>query len=425
MLCVFASSALSATSKLLDVRVGTHRQHDRLVMELDHEAKYSINTDVPEKITIRLFDAAASNSFVLPELTKNLVFIECVEAYLIGSTDLELDIAIDSQSDYKLLILDGSPWRLVLDISARIKAIPNDASKPVQREEPEYVPGDKPIETRLAEKHEEPKAKAVVTDHLEKKHEESSAVVETLSEVAHASNIIDSLPIIPEISDDEVVHTEIVDPLSHRLMSDPLDQERISSVLHHYYLAIGDSETASEFSEFLTDEQLVSHDSGNDSEKAGISVALAALVYQMPWLILVVTFLTGLIGGVVGFWITRGSFSFKLPKFKFSLKLKKKAKAVPTEPVAEEIERDIDTLKNAVDQEPKAEKVEVPEPEPVVAAEAGAEEEVSADEEVKETAMERRVKRVLELSKDGSDIENIAKQLEMSQDEVKLILDLN
>jgi hypothetical protein len=39
--------------------------------------------------------------------------------------------------------------------------------------------------------------------------------------------------------------------------------------------------------------------------------------------------------------------------------------------------------------------------------------------------MDRRVRRVLELNKEGKNIQTIAQELEMGQDEVKLILDLN
>ena len=39
--------------------------------------------------------------------------------------------------------------------------------------------------------------------------------------------------------------------------------------------------------------------------------------------------------------------------------------------------------------------------------------------------MDRRVRRVLELNKEGRSIQAIAQELEMGQDEVKLILDLN
>ncbi len=46
-------------------------------------------------------------------------------------------------------------------------------------------------------------------------------------------------------------------------------------------------------------------------------------------------------------------------------------------------------------------------------------------EALKESAVERRAKRVVELSKQGKSIADIAQELEMSQDEIKLILDFN
>ncbi|MBU1707793.1 hypothetical protein KKB28_07760 [bacterium] len=62
---------------------------------------------------------------------------------------------------------------------------------------------------------------------------------------------------------------------------------------------------------------------------------------------------------------------------------------------------------------PKKPAAEAPLPEPV---------EVEA---LKESAAERRAKRVVELSKQGKSVSDIAQELEMSQDEIKLILDLN
>jgi hypothetical protein len=47
------------------------------------------------------------------------------------------------------------------------------------------------------------------------------------------------------------------------------------------------------------------------------------------------------------------------------------------------------------------------------------------EQEMKESLMDRRVRRVLELNKEGRSIAAIAEELQMGQDEVKLILDLN
>lgn len=418
--CLFASAVQAMSGNLLDVRVGTHRMHDRLVMELDQQVKYTIIDDVPDKITVRLYSTAASRTFTLPQLKKNLAFIEGVEAYLIGSTDLEIDIALTKQSDYKVLVLDGTPWRLVLDISAKEVMPPVDASKPVQHEEPEYVPGDKPIETRYADLPAESETKA--GDEPTITAETVVDPSETTPELAATIDFSDSLPLIPENPQSEITHVETEASAPDETTPEQLDNHRINSVLHRYYLAIGDTESALAFGEIGSFDDDVNN---AHNAETGISVTLAALVYRMPWLILGAALLTGVLGGLLAYWIGTRFLSGAIPKRTPKPK-KVKAVAPPPDPAAEELEKDLDTLDSAVDQEPKMEKVEepVPEPEPVMEAEAGGAE-APVDEEVKETAMERRVKRVLELSKGGADIESIAKQLEMSQDEVKLILDLN
>ncbi|MBU1638461.1 hypothetical protein KKC97_12420 [bacterium] len=422
VICLFASAVQALPGSLLDVRVGTHRQHDRLVMELDRDVKYAVYSENPDKITVRLYDAIASHAFALPVLQKDLAFIQGIEAYLIGANDLEIDIALAKQStEYKILELEGNPWRLVVDISEKSVIPPVDASKPVQNEEPEYVPGDKPIETRFAE--------AQTAAEKTRIEESVAAADSTLSteeidpELANTVDFADSLPLIPEPPLTELAQIESGTPVSDETVRGFSDSRRANSILHHYYLAIGDTESALAFGEIGSFDDMNEEDAAANTS---LAVTLAALVYQMPWLILAAALLTGTFGGLFAYWITGRFFSNSTPRRKPKVK-KIKAVAIPQESVAKELEKDLDTLDSAVEQEPKTEETEapVPEPEPVTEAEAGGEAAVPADEEVKETAMERRVKRVLELSKSGTDIESIAKQLEMSQDEVKLILDLN
>ena len=435
--CMLSSSAFAAVGKLMDVRVGTHRQHDRLVMEIDNQVQYHINTDNPDKITVRLFNTNASNTFVLPDLKKNLMFIKGVEAYLIGNSDIEIDIVLGAQSDYKLLELAGSPWRLVVDFSEKEIIPPVDASKPVKQEEPEYVPGDKPIETRYAEDHSETKDIEASIDTTDMAF--ADEVNRVLQKIDNSNSIEDSLsellgPLQPDFieSFDEHIGTnyELAEsyPEPEETDLDPETTNRINTVLRHYYLAIGDTDAAVAFGYPNVQDQFMTEELETAMQNAGISVTLAALIYRMPWMIFVAAFLTGTIGGILGYFILSRSSSIKLPKRKPKAK-KEKTEAVAEEPEAEQLEQDMDSLESAVELEPQTEPEEdlVPEPEPVIEAEEGAEAEAEApaDEELKETAMERRVKRVLDLSKGGADIESIAKQLEMSQDEVKLILDLN
>jgi hypothetical protein len=83
--------------------------------------------------------------------------------------------------------------------------------------------------------------------------------------------------------------------------------------------------------------------------------------------------------------------------------------------LAEEIASDLDVLDDVVQQEP-----------PRLSSEtAKAAVESDAEKELRETVVDRRVARVVELSREGRSISAIAEELQMGQDEVKLILDLN
>jgi DNA-binding NarL/FixJ family response regulator len=88
--------------------------------------------------------------------------------------------------------------------------------------------------------------------------------------------------------------------------------------------------------------------------------------------------------------------------------------------VTGELEEGLQALDEAVAQEPPrkaaAPPPPPPEPEPVLQP---------AEDEVRESLMDRRVRRVLELSREGRSVTAIAEELQMGQDEVKLILDLN
>ena len=112
----------------------------------------------------------------------------------------------------------------------------------------------------------------------------------------------------------------------------------------------------------------------------------------------------------------------KLPRLP-KLKLERKRTIAQPDP-SEELEADLHALDAAVAEEPprraKRETPEVDEPDEPVPQEV-----VDEEKEAKETLMDRRVRRVLELNKEGRTVAAIAEELEMNQDEVKLILDLN
>jgi hypothetical protein len=87
--------------------------------------------------------------------------------------------------------------------------------------------------------------------------------------------------------------------------------------------------------------------------------------------------------------------------------------------LAEEIAGDLEALDEAAQQEPHAPQEPAPSEE--------SEDTGGSDSEkaLRDSVMDRRVARVLELSQEGRSVSAIAEELQMGQDEVKLILDLN
>ena len=123
-------------------------------------------------------------------------------------------------------------------------------------------------------------------------------------------------------------------------------------------------------------------------------------------------------GVVLGFIIRSAAGKIHLNLYRVPRPPRRKKEKKPRD-LANEIERDLETLDEAVDQEPPRQSAAAePEAVPVQV-------ESEAENELRETVMDRRVTRVLELSRDGRSVAAIAEELQMGQDEVKLILDLN
>jgi hypothetical protein len=142
---------------------------------------------------------------------------------------------------------------------------------------------------------------------------------------------------------------------------------------------------------------------------------LPKLILPTPVLWLII-FGGGLLGGLFLNKLRGGihppRLNLHLPKFK---------KRVRAKPLESELVDDLEALDSAVAQEPHRQAAPPPPPAPELVPEPVMEEE----KEVRESLMDRRVRRVLELSREGRSVTDIAEELQMGQDEVKLILDLN
>jgi len=210
---------------------------------------------------------------------------------------------------------------------------------------------------------------------------------------------------------------------------DSTDPARLRSVLAYYYLARGDTPEAKQQAglyQQLTGSALnLFHESGTGKTPPQQAVKPQPKTWNLPVQLQnfsPITLLAGAagVGFILGL-IVRGllgrikSISFHLPRIRLPKRKPKEAD------LSEELAQGMEALDEAVKEEPprKAAKTAAPpapEPEP---------EPVDAEKELRESVMDRRVRRVLELSGEGRTVASIAEELQMGQDEVKLILDLN
>jgi len=315
-------------------------------------------------------------------MPRDISILKRIDAFREGDTNVVFELTLSRDAIPSELPLTGSPWRLAVDLAPRTAQATPPATEPkpeaAPEPKPEYIPGDLPIPTKLAE---------------------VSA---------------------PEDSSESGG-----------------DAARVYSTLAYFYMARGDTANAK------AQADLYLKATGKTLDLAippvartaapVTATATAPAVNSVSWwvnkarhitiptaAILCAIFAAGLLGGLMLRRIFGGWHPprLTLPRLKFKLKERPTTK----KDVAEELEEGLEALDEAVAQEPPrsaAPAAPPPEPEPVP------EPVLQAEDEVKESLMDRRVRRVLELSREGRTVTAIAEELQMGQDEVKLILDLN
>lgn len=355
----FALTTYAATNnELLDVRVGTHMQFDRVVFELQSETAPQITVKEGTKIEVRFTGVSVAQNFALPALPTDVNILKRIDAYREGEADIVFDLTLSRDATPSELPLAGSPWRLAVDLA------PRTAQTPEQK--PEYIPGDLPIPTKLA-----------------------------------GEDLSDNAP----------------------------DPAQTHAVLAYFYLNRGDTAQANEQASIyqqLTGKTLeLAAKAGvlSADQPAQISPAKTShSFWPKKWprlgiptpVIWLVIFGGGLFGGLALGKILGGT---RPPR----LRMPKRKKKQRAKNIESELEEDLQALDDAVAQEPLRKDAPLPPPEPELVPEPVME----AEQEVRESVMDRRVRRVLELSREGRSVTDIAEELQMGQDEVKLILDLN
>lgn len=377
-----AAAFAAPRGELIDLRVGRHKSFDRVVFEFPAEMPREISVLSEHRVQVRFAAGTLRADFTVPRLPENLAVISGLQASHKPDQELVVDIFLKRAATPSELMLAGETWRLAMDLAPRMSEQP--AGKP------EYIPGDRPIPTTFAEATEPP------STPLPQSTPEPPKPVEPKETPQLAQ--------IPQVED-------------------TLDPAQIHSVLAYFFLSRGDTENAlaeaRRYSE-ITGSPLASFHVEPTTPPAQARLRLFFLTW--PWA-LAVMFGAGLLAGLV-LWrvLPKTPIRMKLPQMP-KLKLERKPKTAAPDPT-DELEADLHALDAAVAEEPprraKRETAEIePEDEPVP------QEVVDEEKEAKETLMDRRVRRVLQLNKEGRTVAAIAEELEMNQDEVKLILDLN
>jgi hypothetical protein len=353
-LCGVAYSNPTATSNtLLDVRVGPHKRFDRIVFEFENEATTRVTLKDNHKVEVRFTDVRVLNNFRVPMLPRGLTVLKGIDAFREGEDGIVFEILLARNATPTELPLQGTPWRLALDLAPR----ENEQSE----DKPEYIPGDLPIPTKLAE-----------------------------------------APLAPE---------------------DTLNSAQVRAVLAYFYLAQGDTRQALEQAGLYQKISGTPLDLGFNISTPKITPPTPQPTWQRQWNILHLSPAVLLaaafgIGAVLGFVIRSLAGKVHINLHRTPRPPRRKKEKKPRD-LADEIERDLETLDVAVEQEPPRQSAAPePEPDPVPV-------EIEPEDELRETVMDRRVTRVLELSREGRTVAAIAEELQMGQDEVKLILDLN
>jgi hypothetical protein len=390
LLCVAAFAAPHNT--LLDVRVGPHKSFDRVVFEFQDRAAAEVIVKDARTLEVRFNDVRVPDPLSLPMLPRGLAVIRNINAYKEGESVAIFEIILSGDAVPTELPLEGSPWRLAVDIEPRTA----QKSPPVE-EKPEYIPGDLPIPTKLADVKPTASEPQPQTEH--------------------------------NLADVNGTSTGPVAPAPETSSADSTDPARLRSVLAFYYLSKGDTHQAKEQAALY--EKLSGHKLDLLDQTTLQASTAPVKNHRSKWwpprvpnvpiaLQLVLVFGAGFGGGVF-VWRRFGSQgSVRTPKPPKPPKVPREKKQKKAKEPHKELEEGLDALEDAVRQEPaRASASAPPEPDPVP------EPVLEVEGEVRESLMDRRVRRVLELSKEGRSITDIAEELQMGQDEVKLILDLN
>jgi hypothetical protein len=354
-LCVCSLHGSVAANDLISVRVGPHKNFDRMVFEFESEAPSYVQFKGEQRLEVLFKNVGTRKEFALPALPKGLVAIRGVDAFRVGDNDIAFEIELVRDVTPSELPLSGTPFRLAVDLAP--KAATDATAKP------EYIPGDKPIPTRFA----------------------------------------------------DVNNPDTAQP------PDNTDPAKANSILAYYFLSQGDTEAAqNQASTYykMTGEKLdiptVSVNGKADQAHQHALTVPAREQQAALWWMILISALAGLIGGAGGAWaVTKLSKREPAPA-------PDKLAATPRE-LSQELQHDIAALKATVKEQAPTRAVETH------AAVAAIDSSESEDQtkESQESLMDRRVRRVLDLSQQGKSAAEIAEELEMAQDEVKLILDLN
>lgn len=203
------------------------------------------------------------------------------------------------------------------------------------------------------------------------------------------------------------------------LAADSLNTAQLRAVLAYFYLAQGDTHRALEQAALYQKSAGTPLDLGfNRSARRTAPTNPPPPARQPQWngwrlspaMLLAVALGIGVILGImIRSFAPRVHVSLQRPA-----RPPRKKEKTPRD-LAEEIASDLDVLDDVVQQEPPRSSSEIAQ----VAVES------DAEKELRETVVDRRLARVVELSREGRSISAIAEELQMGQDEVKLILDLN
>ncbi len=414
--------------ELLSVRFGSHQGFDRMVCELSGSAEYDVIVLAGGIVELHLRGVVVSEKFFLPKLPSQIKLLSSVEAFREGEGHVVLEVRGIEPLHAKTTELRGQSWRLAIDLSKLSEqplqpalSAPDtvSTSKPTPKpalhdDEVPYVPGDRPIETILANDH--------------SSHDSSNE--------SHLLDQVQKDSVNPEDKSKVIDHASM-------LASDSL---KALEVLAEFYDIVGDTLVAKDYAKLYLDKRRgIVRPTDDHGSRAAIPL----------WLMIAVAVVSGMVGGFIGGKLRLPSGGLKLPNLNFKIPLTGRSKEKGPFDAADQIEEDIQSLDRAVASEksktakqpPKAEAnpgaKEAPVPKPVKREKEAlkgvpqdvldeAEKSLPADDEaenvedaMKESLMDRRVKRVLELSAESKSLAEIAQELDMGQDEVKLILDLH